>query len=206
MNGPVFRGGRSLGLRLWHWSNSLVVLALVATAFLRDNLVGVREHADAIDGMFADAMMDAPNGLSRDIARLYLDRLWDWHVKLGVVLFLLLVGRVLVEFAAPKGQGLVGKIRAALAKPKDPNARMFAAVKLSHALFYAGLAAIVVTGLILAYGERFGFPKSLHGPVHEAHEFLMYAIVAFVVAHVVGVVRAEKTTDPGLVSDMIHGG
>jgi cytochrome b len=83
---------------------------------------------------------------------------------------------------------------------------MVAAVKFSHALFYAGLFAILATGLVLAYGAGWGVPREVVRAVHEVHEALMYAILAFIAAHVIGVVKAEVTTDPGLVSDMINGG
>lgn len=202
---PMFRGKRSLGLRLWHWADSVVLLAIFITVFLRDYLVGVREHAKLIAANLAAAGVTVTADQARDVARMYKDRLWDWHEDLGLTLLALLALRLVVEFLVPKGEGLCAKIKGALAKG-DKDSRMFAAVKLSHALFYAGLAVALATGLVTAYGQGWGVPEGVRDAAKEVHEFMMYPLLAFVAAHVIGVVRAEKTTDPGLVSDMINGG
>ncbi|MDE2490201.1 MAG: cytochrome b/b6 domain-containing protein [Elusimicrobia bacterium] len=202
MSVPMFRGKRSLGLRLWHWANSLAIAGMVATVFLRDELIDVRGHVRMIREALGPAVTADQ---ARGIAMSYKDALWHWHVDLGLVLVALLAGRFVVELFVPKGTGLCAKIKGGLAKG-DSESRMFAAVKLSHALFYLGLAAILATGLTLAYGASWGVSDPVRHVVHSIHEALMYAILAFAAAHVIGVVRAEKTTDPGLVSDMIHGG
>ena len=203
MSVPMFRGKRTLGLRLWHWANSLLIAGMVLTVVLRDYLVNVREHAKAIQDLLGSAV--TPDQ-ARDVALSYKNALWGWHVKMGLSLCALLALRVIVEFAAPKGSALCTKIKTALSPAAGPNGKMVAAVKLSHALFYLGLTAILATGVLLAYGRGWGMPDSLRGPIREVHETMMYAILAFVAAHVIGVVKAEVTTDPGLVSDMIHGG
>ncbi len=202
MSVPMFRGKRTLGLRLWHWSNSLLIAGMLLTVVLRDYLVNVREHARMIQAALPSVTPDQ----ARDIAMSYKDALWTWHVDMGLALVALLVLRVAVEFAAPKGDALCSKIKKALSPEAGPDGKMVAAVKSSHALFYAGLTVILATGVLLAYGRGWGLPDSLHGPLREVHEAMMYAILAFVAAHLIGVVKAEKTTDPGLVSDMIHGG
>ncbi len=206
MTAPLYRGKRSLGLRLWHWSNSTVIFALILTVFLRDYLIGVREHAKLFMDRAAAAGVALPPEAAKDFAHSYLDRLWDWHVDLGLVLLVLLLARVVVELMAAKDDALWTKITGAFAKTGDKDARKFGAVKLSHAGFYALLTVTVVTGLVAAYGQGWGVPDPLRHALREVHEWSMYAILAFIAAHLLGVIVAEKTTDPGLVSDMINGG
>lgn len=203
MTAPLFRGKRSLGLRLWHWSNSALMLAIVATVWLRDELVDVRGHSKLfVERLGAQGVTVTPDQ-ARELALTYKDTLWDWHMDLGLALLALLAARLVVEFVS--ADKLCRKIKDALAKG-DKDSRMFAAVKLSHAAFYAGLAVALGTGVVTAYGKGWGVPDGLRHGVKEVHEWMMYALLAFIAAHVIGVVRAEKTTDPGLVSDMIHGG
>ncbi len=139
-----FRGKRSLSLRLWHWLNAVTILALLTTVFLRSRLVGVRENAKRISDRIGPAVSTEQ---AKDVARMYRDRLWEWHVELGLILAGLLLLRVFTELFAASGTGLFSKIKNSVAAAKT---------------------------------DQF--------------------------AHIIGVVRAEKTTDPGLVSDMIHGG
>jgi cytochrome b561 len=206
MSSNIYRGPRTLGLRLWHWSNSLVIFALILTVFLRDYLIGVREHAKLLVDKTTAAAIAVPVDLARDIAHSYLDRLWDWHVDLGLFLLFLLLARVVVEFVAPTGSGLYTKIKGAFAKKGDKDAQKFAMVKLSHVGFYALLTVTVSTGVICAYGQGWGVPDPVRHALREVHEWSMYVIIAFIAAHIIGVISAEKTTDPGLVSDMINGG
>ena len=200
----TFRGKRSLSLRVWHWLNSGVIFALLVTVFLRDELVGVRENAKRVSDLLGSA---ATPDQAKDVARMYLERLWGWHVNLGLILGGLLLLRVVSELLSATGAGFYAKIaKSAAAARTDPSARTFLLVKLSHAIFYAVLTMVVATGITLAYGEGWGVPGPVRHALREVHEASMYAVIAFIVAHIVGVVRAEKTTDPGLVSDMINGG
>ncbi len=201
-----FRASRSLGLRLWHWLNFAVLSALLATVLLRDELVDVRENRDLIQQKLATLGAVITPDQAKAAARLYLERLWDWHVDLGLVLAALLVLRLVVAVVAPAGTGLFAKLRlAARAVKTTPTARKFAAVKASHVAFYGILTLIVVTGLLLAYAKKLGIADGLRHEIGDIHEVAMYGILAFIALHLIGVVRAEKTTDPGLVSGMIHG-
>lgn len=183
-----------------------MIFALILTVFLRDYLIGVREHAKLLVDKTTAAGIAVPIDLARDIAHSYLDRLWDWHVDLGLILLALLLARVAVEFMTPSGTGLCAKIKGAFAKKGDKDAQKFGVVKLSHAGFYALLTVTVVTGLCAAYGLAWGMSDGLHHFLRDVHEWSMYVIIAFIAAHIIGVIVAEKTTDPGLVSDMINGG
>jgi Ni,Fe-hydrogenase I cytochrome b subunit len=42
--------------------------------------------------------------------------------------------------------------------------------------------------------------------IQEVHEALLWFFVIFTVTHIVGVIKAELTTDKGLISDMFNGG
>ncbi len=200
-----FHAKRPLALRLWHWLNAAVIVALLATVLLRDELVGVREHRAMIQQKLASLGVTVTLDQAKAVARLYLEQLWDWHVDLGLALAGLLLVRLVIAFTAPTG--LLAELRRAASAAKlEPSARRFALVKASHVAFFAVLTLIVGTGLVLAYSKSLGIPDPVRHEVGEVHESLMYAILAFIAAHVVGVIRAEKTSEPGLVSEMIHGG
>jgi cytochrome b561 len=110
MSVPMFRGKRTLGLRLWHWTNSLLIAGMVLTVVLRDYLVDVRGHIGMIQSLLGPAVTQDQ---ARQIAASYKDVLWGWHVKMGLTLCVLLAGRVIVEFASPKGGALCSKIKSA---------------------------------------------------------------------------------------------
>ncbi len=202
-----FRAPRQLGLRLWHWLNFLTFAGLLVTVLLRDELVSVREHRDLIQQKLASLGVTVTPDQAKAVARMYLERLWDWHVDLGLVLAFLLAVRVVVALTTPAGAGLLAKLQAGRrAAATDAGARKFTAVKASHVAFYAGLSLIVGTGVALAYGKSWGLSDGVRHQIGDVHEICMYGLLAFIAAHIGGVIWAEKTSDPGLVSDMINGG
>ncbi|UOQ79301.1 cytochrome b/b6 domain-containing protein [Hymenobacter sp. 5414T-23] len=146
----------------------------------------------------------APDQL-RSLTSIVAHRIWDWHIWIGITLASFLAFRVVVSFLQKGGQRTAGKLARlkARAAQGDPTVGKAVWVRYSYRVFYVILAVMVLTGLILVFEDYF---SSIEHTVKEIHNVTMYLIIAFVIAHIVGVVRAEVTTEPGLTSDMIHGG
>jgi len=78
-------------------------------------------------------------------------------------------------------------------------------VKLSYLAFYLFISVMVLTGLALTWADDVAWLHGIEHPVKEIHNVTMYLIMAFVAAHIVGVVWAELTRDHGLISRMVGG-
>jgi Ni,Fe-hydrogenase I cytochrome b subunit len=72
-------------------------------------------------------------------------------------------------------------------------------------IFYVLIGTMALTGLGLAFEEVPVF-RNWHRGISKVHQFVQYFIYAFILIHLVGVIRADLGRDKGLVSGMIHGG
>ena len=204
---PVTGGPKrnSLGLRIWHWANSALVLSQLVTILFLFVVLKVKSLAPEFSKALADkGVTMAPDQL-RGLTRIVAHRIWDWHIWIGITLSVLLAFRVVVSFLQRGRQRTAAKIAAlkGRAAQGDTVAQQGVWVRYAYRGFYVVLAVMVVTGLILVFEDNF---RSIEHTAKEVHEFTMYIVVAFVAAHIAGVFRAEVTHDPGIVSDMINGG
>ncbi|RSK32457.1 cytochrome b/b6 domain-containing protein [Hymenobacter metallilatus] len=195
----------SLGLRIWHWANSGLVLFQLITILFLFVIVKVRGLAPEFSQALAEkGVTMAPEQL-RGLSRIVAHHIWDWHIWAGILISLLLAYRVLVSFRQRGSQRTAAKLAYLKSQAAQGNAvaRTGVWVRYSYRLFYVVLAVMVLTGLILVFEDYF---RAIERLCKEIHEVTMYAVIAFVVAHIVGVFRTEVTHEPGIVSDMIHGG
>lgn len=207
-----FRERHSALFRIWHWANFLILTGLLVTVLLRKTVLSYRDNAVILQDKLAAIGLTVTIDQAKDIARVFRDNMWAWHVNMGIVLAGLLVVRVVAEILVGADGRLfhkLGKGLAALRAPvgaKDPEATHYTVVKASYVVFYLCLAVMAGSGLALTYGEGVGLSEGLLDVVKEVHEYLMYFFLAFIVFHLGGVVRSELTSSPGLVSDMFNGG
>ncbi|MBC8085221.1 MAG: cytochrome b/b6 domain-containing protein [Hymenobacter sp.] len=203
---PVTRLKRnSLGLRLWHWANTALVLGQLLTILFLFVIVKVKTLAPEFSRALAEKGVNLAPDQLRGLTRIVAHRIWDWHIWLGIALAILLAARVVVSFRQHGGQRTAAKLTTLKGRAArgDANAARSVWVRYSYRGFYLVLAVMVGTGLVLVFEDYF---PSIEHTMKEIHEFTMYVVIAFVAAHVAGVFRAEVTHAPGLVSDMIHGG
>ena len=195
----------SLGLRIWHWSSSGLVLAQLITILFLFIIVKVKTLAPEFSQVLAGKGVNLPAAELRGLTRIVAHRIWDWHIWIGIAISCLLAYRVVVSFMQRGSQRTAAKL--ALLKSRAAQGESGAAravwVRYSYRAFYVVLAVMVVTGLILVFEDYF---RSIEHLSKEIHEVSMYLVLAFVVAHIFGVFRAEVTDEPGIVSDMINGG
>lgn len=194
----------SLGLRIWHWLDALVVLALIATYFLRENLV---QHGRYLTQRLAETGFAVSDEAARPIIREMVKDLWAWHIRIGYVLTALFVVRVILFFTDKTHPlrecwDLVGTARTNFDFRNVHNV----VVRAGYIVFYALQLFMIGSGFALVFGKGWGIAQPIHHLLHESHETVMWFFVAFVILHVVGVFTAENTGDAGITSAMINGG
>jgi cytochrome b561 len=213
---PVaFREPHCLAIRIWHWTFFVVLTASLTTVLFgstlfrtKDNITGVQEQ---LQGKGATVTKDQ----ARAVAHAYSDKLWNLHKYIGYVLVGLLLSRIIIEIAVPGEEKLRTRIKKAAGfkptglRPGDDAEKRFVLhygrVKWTYVIFYILIATMALTGLGLAF-EDVPVLKTLNRSITNVHQFIQYFIYAFILIHLVGVVRAELGGDKGLVSGMIHGG
>lgn len=206
-----FRKYQVLSLRLWHWTNSVVILGLLGTVLIRKTFLSWRTNSVLIEEKMKAAGTPITPEFAKEIAVAIRDPLWDWHIYLGFVLGALLLVRILIAVLVEKKCPGMTALKSAIGIKSVPSdkrygALHFTAVKIGYAVFYVVTIFMVLTGLLLNFKTGIGLSKDLVGITKEIHELLMWFFVFFVGGHIIGIVIAENRTNQGLVSDMIHGG
>jgi len=201
----------SAALRFWHWTSALLVLGLLITILFQFVIVKAREAGPLFQETLQKSNITLTQQQARSLTRIISHRIWDWHIYLGVGLSAMLVFRVITEFTQPATQKFSAKLRQVQKLFREvgadsPDYRHSVFVKYSYLFFYLTLVVMVATGLALIYADDVAFLHALEHSLKEIHNFTMYLILTFTALHLIGVVRAELTTDKGIVSDMINGG
>ncbi|RSK47385.1 cytochrome b/b6 domain-containing protein [Hymenobacter rigui] len=204
---PVTAGPKrnSVGVRIWHWINSGLVLFQLMTILFLFVVLKVKGLAPDFSKRLAEKGINMAPDQLRGLSSVVAHRIWDWHIWAGILISILLAYRVVVSFRQRGSQRTAAKIAhlQAQAAQGDTAAKKGVLVRYSYRVFYVVLAVMVLTGLILVFEDYF---RSIEHLCKEIHEVTMYAVIAFVVAHIFGVFRAEVTDAPGIVSGMINGG
>ncbi|MCB2409771.1 cytochrome b/b6 domain-containing protein [Hymenobacter lucidus] len=210
INQPI-SNKNSLALRLWHWSSAAVISGLLTTILFLFVILKMKTVGPQFQEVLQKEGVTMSKEQVRGLTRIVSHRIWDWHIYLGVALSFLLVFRIVLEFFQPAGQRFGAKLGVARQYFRQVGADMQDArhslvVKYSYAAFYLMLTVMVLTGLVLIYADDVELLHKLEHTIKEVHNFTMYLVIAFVVAHIAGVVWSELTKGKGIVSDMINGG
>lgn len=206
---PATKQKYTIGLRLWHWLNALIIAGSLFTILLNSTLFSVRDNAAYFKNELQQKGTTLNTEQARDLAHGLEDKVWDIHIYLGYALTFLLLFRVLVAITSKNKTGFMSKLFESFKAYKTksyPNALHDFAVKSLYALFYVLLLIMVTTGLSIIFKKDLGLSRSFSHSIKEFHGFCMYLIIAFIALHVVGVIWAEQKKDKGIVSDMINGG
>ncbi|GAC1594901.1 MAG: hypothetical protein NVS3B25_18130 [Hymenobacter sp.] len=198
-------------LRVWHWGNALLVSGQLLTILFLEVIVDARSAVPEFLQRLSRDHMTLTVKQANSFAHIIGDRIWQWHIYIGLTLAAFWLLRVVLELRGPSAMRFSARLlevarRYRLAPAVDKGAAgkvLFA--KSTYALFYAFLTVMVITGLALTWADNVAFLGSIEHPVKEVHNVTMYLIIGFFVVHVVGVVWAELTKDHGLISRMVGG-
>lgn len=198
-------------LRVWHWGNSLLVSGQLLTILFQRVIVNSRSAVPEFQATMRQENITLSVQQARSLTHIISERIWEWHIYLGLALAAFWLVRVGLELRGPSEQRFSARLlavarryRLAPAEDKsDAGQALFA--KSTYALFYAFLTVMVLTGLVLTYHNDVAFFDQIEHTAEEIHNVTMYLIIAFFVVHVVGVVWAEITKDHGLISRMVGG-
>lgn len=182
---------------------SLVTVGLASTLFRTRNNIALVQTQLKAKGVLVDGNQ------ARAVAHEFSDKLWELHTWLGYILCFFVVARIVIEMTQPSDERLSRRLGAALAfRPSTPQERgeqqHYLLVKRSYLVFYAAIAVMALTGLVLAF-ENIALFKQWRAPVKQLHGFVQYVIYGYVLLHLAGVIRADLSQFPGIVSSMING-
>lgn len=201
----------SVPMRLWHWANAGLVTAQLLTIVFQKVIVNAKGAVPA----FQEALRKSGGTLTKQqagaVAHVISERIWQWHIWLGIGLAAVWLGWTLMQALDPTGRRFGARLRAAaqrygLASPAEhAGARHVLLAKLTYAAFYLSITVMVVTGLALTWADDVPWLGHLEHPLKQVHNVTMYVIIGYLVLHVVGVVWADIYDDHGLISRMVSG-
>jgi Ni,Fe-hydrogenase I cytochrome b subunit len=198
MNAPRHH---SLGLRIWHWLDAVVIVGLIVTFFLRDGLVSNSRY---LVSQLSARGIPVEDTVTKPIIKEMVNRLWTWHIYLGYGLTALLLFRIVLFFTDKRNPVMECWNSICELKGRFDFRNVHSSVvKSGYVVFYLLQLFMVLSGLTLTFSASLGISRELRHSVNEAHEAVMWFFLAFVIAHVIGIIVAENRDDPGIVSAMI---
>ena len=209
MNQHSFLEPHSKAIRVWHWTFVLFVTATIAIVLLASTVFRTRNTVPLVQQQLQEKGVAVTPEQARAVAHEFNDRLWDIHRLIGYGLCILLVSRWFIEIRQPRAERLAYRLQKAnnfrsVIPIEMVQRRHYVNVKTGYLLFYAVFALQGLTGLVLAF-DNIQQLQELHQPAKDLHGVLQYFIYAFIVVHLIGVIRADIGHHKGLVSGMIHG-
>lgn len=204
------RQKNSVAIRIWHWLTFLGFTASLITVLLASTLFKTSQNVSTVIEQVAQKGGSLTKDQAFNVAHTYSDKLWDTHRIIGFVLCFLLLSRFFIEINQKKEEKLTTRIRTALNfHPTDPERiqerNHYVLVKRGYLVFYILFLTMALTGLVLAF-EDVEFLNPLQKSVRNVHSFVQYGIYAYILLHLIGVVRADLHKNKGIVSGMINGG
>jgi len=206
---PAFNEPHSVSIRIWHWIFVVLIFATITCVGLATFTFRTGTNIPLVQKQLSAKGVVVDTNAARAVSHAFNDKLWELHTFLGYFIAALVLGRFLIEIGQPRDEKLARKIRAALwptlatveARRERKHYRF---VKWSYIVFYVLISIMALTGIGLALEDV----EALHAlqiPCKKIHSLTQYAIYAFILVHLGGVVVADAGRYPGMVSGMIHG-
>lgn len=184
----------TLGFRIWHWLNAIVILGLIGTVFLRKTFLSYKANAEILMTKLSEMGTDITIDDAKILAKAIRNVMWEWHIILGYALAFLVLYRIYLFIADKSKKEEFGSLN--LHKK---------AVKISYCVVYAAIFFMAISGLAIYFYEALGMSKEFAGTVKELHEAVFNVIMIFVPLHIAGVVVADAKDEHGIISTMING-
>jgi Ni/Fe-hydrogenase 1 B-type cytochrome subunit len=201
----------SAAMRVWHWANATLVSGQLLTILFQKVIVDARGAIPEFQAAISKGGSTLTQQQGRAVAHVISERIWTWHIWIGVTLASFWLFWTVMQALDPAGRRFGARLMAAarrykLAAPAEhADARHALLAKLTYAVFYLSITIMVVTGLSLIWADDVAFLGNIEHTVKEVHNFTMYVIIGYIVLHVAGVVWAEITKEHGLISRMVSG-
>jgi len=184
----------TLGFRVWHWLNAIVVLGLLGTVFLRKTFLSWRTNSEIILEKLTEIDIEITSLQAKVLAKSIRAGMWEWHIILGYALSFLLIYRIYL-FIYDKSEK---KVFSSLSL----HHRL---VKVSYYLIYMTIFFMVMSGLSMHFNEFLNLSKEISHDIKEIHELASYLLVFFVPLHILGIIITENKDEKGLILSMING-
>lgn len=204
MSTPYFQESKPASIRLWHWLTLLFMLASLTTVIFGSTLFRTRNNVSMVQEQVERKGGTVTVDQARSVAHEYSDKLWMLHKYIGYFLAALLLWRILIEAGLSKEKTIRAKIRQAMSFPAGEERRHYLWVQYGYAVFFGLFIVMALTGLILAFEDQ-KWLDPVHRPAKEVHEIVQYGLYAYMVLHLIGVIRADLYKYNGIVSRMING-
>lgn len=188
----------SATFRIWHWLFALTIIFMSITVLLRETVLD-KEVTSVIITENISTLYDVnvTQEDSIDIAKEIRRPLWKWHILVGYLFAGLVLARMLLFLTNSGKQNYINCDKKTMHKK---------AVGVTYIGLYGFAIVEALTGLGIKFNELIGISEDSVHTIKEIHEFAFYAILAFIIVHIAGVVVAENRDEKGIVSDMINGG
>lgn len=194
----AFSEKRSVNIRVWHWLSALATIGLIFTYIFRKTWFNYKENAQILQIKLSEIGIALADDKAKEIAKIFRDNMWQWHYYLGFLFAALLLFRLYAFVSKSE--------KFPTCKAKESSEPEFKMAKYAHAAFYVVAIYMSISGLLMYFREGLGIDKENLHLVKEVHEWAFWFFVVFLVGHIAGVVKAELTTDKGLISEMFGGG
>jgi Ni,Fe-hydrogenase I cytochrome b subunit len=201
----------SVPMRLWHWVNAALVSGQLLTILFQKVIVNAKHAVPEFQAAITKGGGTLSEQQGQAVAHVISERIWTWHVWMGVALAFFWLFWTVMQALDPAGRRFGARLMAAarrykLAAPAEhADARHVLLAKLTYAAFYLFITIMVVTGLALIFADEVPWLGSMEHTMKEIHNVTMYLIIGYIVLHVVGVVWADIYDDRGLISRMVSG-
>jgi len=200
-----FKDPKPASIRLWHWLAFLFFLASITTVIFGSTLFKTKSNIQMVQEQVQEKGGSVTEKQAWAVAHEYSDKLWTLHKFIGYGLSFLLLCRIIAEVSISKEKKLATRIRAALSYPAETIDRKHnLLVQYGYVIFYTMFIIMSVTGLTLAF-EDVKWLDPVHQLAKNIHSIVQYGLYAYMVTHIIGVIRADLTKYGGIVSRMING-
>lgn len=200
-----FRAPKPASIRLWHWLTFLFITFSISTVILASTIFTTNDNIGMVQEQVQNKGGIITKDQARNVAHEYSDKLWMLHKYFGFGLSFLILSRIIIEIRLSKEKKMAAKIRSAIANAAGTEERKhYLFVHYSYALFYLLFIIMASTGLVLAF-EDVKWLDPVREFAEETHGVVQWALYAFFLIHIGGVIRADLTKYSGIVSRMIHG-
>lgn len=200
-----FNNVKPLSIRIWHWLVFLFFTAAITTVILASTLFTTSKNISMVQEQIQQGGGTVTDKQARNVAHEYSDKLWMLHKYIGFGLSFLLLWRIVAEVSVSKEKKLQTRIKRAMGFPEQTGDRNhYLMVQYIYFIFYFLFFVMALTGLVLAF-EDVAWLRPVHNASKQIHSLVQWGLYAFIIMHIVGVIRADISSYSGIVSRMING-